>query len=161
RRQIKEQAERREPAAADETAAAKQLALLFLVGLFDRPAEKEAVDAVLAPPAITGLTEGLTSLSRQQWRTAVNALRDLGLLAPAAKGAEHELDAHPLVREYFGARLRTDFASAWQAANNRLWRHYESAANAGDPQTVEEMMPAVHAITHAALAGETDAAIAL
>ena len=33
--------------------------LLNVMGLFDRPAEKGAIDAVLAPPAITGLTDDL------------------------------------------------------------------------------------------------------
>jgi tetratricopeptide (TPR) repeat protein len=135
--------------------------LLFLVGLFDRPAERQAIEAVLAAPAIPGLTDGLVGLRPEQWDTAANALRNLGLLVPKGKGAEDELDAHPLVREYFGARLSTDFKAAWCEAHTRLWHHYEAVAGAGEAETIEAMTPLAHAIAHAALAGKLNAAVEL
>jgi tetratricopeptide (TPR) repeat protein len=161
RRQIDEQAQNRRTSSGEETAAAKQLALLFVVGLFDRPADSKAIAAVLADPAIPGLTEGLTALTQQQWTTAVNALRNLGLLAPKAEGLEDDIDAHPLVREYFGERLEAGFRHAWREAHTRLWRHYKAISDASDPHTVEEMTPTAHAICHAALAGRFDAAVEL
>lgn len=160
-REIKQQRPRWKSRPSEDSAAAKQLALLFLVGLFDRPAERPAVEAVLADPAIPGFTDGLASLTRQQWDTAANALRDLGLLAPKARGAEDELDAHPLVREYFGARLSTDFKAAWRTAHTRLWRHYDAVSGCGESDAFEDMMLVADAITHAALAGELHAAVEL
>ena len=40
-----------------------EVAVLRMLGLFDRPADEKAFEALLKPPAIPGLTEGLTALS--------------------------------------------------------------------------------------------------
>ncbi len=60
-----------------------ELAILRLLGLFDRPAEGDALKALRAAPAIPGLTEPLVDLSEEDWRLAVATLRDQGLLAAA------------------------------------------------------------------------------
>ncbi len=122
RRQIAEQVEK--GAKAEDTAASKQLSLLFLMGLFDRPLERKVLDALLAPPAIAGLTEGLAGVSRTQWMYAVESLRDLGLLLPKDQDAPDDLDAHPLVREYFGLRLEQERPEAFEAAHGRLYDFY-------------------------------------
>lgn len=157
RRQIDEQKQHGQQPA--ETAAAKQLAILFLVGLFDRPVEAAAVDAVLAPPAIPGLTDGLAGLSRAQWDQAVAALRNLGLLAPKHGQVPDELDAHPLVREYFGTRLSRDFEAAWREAHTRLWQHYRAEPPTADARTIDDLTTVERAITHAALAGLPNEAV--
>src|SRR6516225_6238000 len=43
--------------------------VLRMLGLFDRPADEKALEALLAPPAIQGLTESLTGLSSTERRT--------------------------------------------------------------------------------------------
>ena len=43
------------------TAAGKQLALLYMLGLFDQPVPREVFDALIAPPAIPGLTDGIAA----------------------------------------------------------------------------------------------------
>jgi hypothetical protein len=107
-----------------DIAAAKQLALLFLMGLFDRPMERGDREALLAEPGIPGLTDGLVGLTPGQIDYAVQSLRDLGLLLPRDKDTSHDLDAHPLVREYFGARLEKDQPEAWKTAHGRLYDYY-------------------------------------
>jgi hypothetical protein len=39
-----------------------------------------------------------------------------------------QLDAHPLVREYFGEQLRGQQTEAWQDGNRRLYHHYRALA---------------------------------
>ena len=82
------------------------LAILHCVGLFDRPASGDCLEALRAKPAIRGLTDALVDLSDEQWRRAVARLREVRLLAPVDPSDPEALDAHPLVREWFGERLR-------------------------------------------------------
>jgi len=122
KRQIAEQAAK--GTKPEEIAAAKQLGLLFLMGLFDRPMESGDRDALVAKPPIPDITESLAGLTPGQLDYAVHSLRELGLLLPKEDHAPGELDAHPLVREYFGARLEKDNPEAWKAAHGRLYDYY-------------------------------------
>jgi hypothetical protein len=45
-----------------------ELSVLRMLGLFDRPADDKALEAILTPPAIRGLTESLVDLSPTDWR---------------------------------------------------------------------------------------------
>ncbi|MBV1693957.1 MAG: hypothetical protein KGP27_05800, partial [Hyphomicrobiales bacterium] len=102
--------------------AGRELALLYIIGLFDRPAEPDALAALKREP-IAGLTDTFESWEGGRWDYTVAALRDLKLLLP--EGAPGEIDAHPLVREYFGRRLRITRPEAFRAANLRLYEHYK------------------------------------
>lgn len=107
-----------------QSTAGRQLALLYMIGLFDRPAEPDAMDVLLAEP-IPGLTDNLANFHTDpgKWRFAIAALRKMGLLLPETQVGE--LDAHPLVREYFGKRLKESRPQAFKAANLRLYEHYK------------------------------------
>src|SRR6516162_5323383 len=98
-----------------------ELAVLRMLGLFDRPADEKALEALLKPPAIRGVTESLTDLSPVAWRTILGKLRRARLLAREDPHSPGSLDAHPLVREYFGEQLRTQQTDAWQECNRRLF----------------------------------------
>src|SRR5215471_17805418 len=52
-----------------------ELSILRMLGLFDRPADERAFEALLKAPAIRGLTESLTDLSPTAWRTILAKLR--------------------------------------------------------------------------------------
>jgi hypothetical protein len=52
------------------------LSILQLVGLFDRPACGDCLEALRAKPAIPGLTDALVDLNDEQWRRNVELLRD-------------------------------------------------------------------------------------
>jgi len=80
-----------------------------MLGLFDRPADERALEALLKAPAIYGLTESLTDLSPTELRTVLARLRRARLLTGEDPHNPVHLDAHPLVREYFGEQP----AKAW------------------------------------------------
>src|SRR6202045_2358338 len=105
-----------------------ELSVLRILGLFDRPADEEALGALLKPPAIRGLTESLTDLSQIEWRTILAKLRRARLLAREDPNNPGYLDTHPLVREYFGEQLRSQRTDAWKECNRRLYSHYRAIA---------------------------------
>ena len=102
---------------------------------------------------IEGLTEPLVSLDDRQWTAAVARLEEIGLVKrDRASGASIALDAHPLVREYFGGRLRQEQRVAWQAANRRLYEHLTRTTE-HQPDTLAGLQPLYQAVAHGCLAG--------
>jgi predicted ATPase len=117
-----------------------ELSVLRMLGLFDRPAHEKALEALLKPPAILGLTESLTGLSPTEWRTILAKLRRARLLAREDPHSPGQLDTHPLVREYFGEQLRTQRTDAWKECNLRLYNYYRGIAPRL-PDSFKEMEP--------------------
>ena len=117
-----------------------ELAVLRLMGLFDRPADAASIAALRAAPAIPGLTEALQNLSKVKWQQALAKLRRIKLLGAASINEPDTLDAHPLVREHFKQQLKREHPDAWREANNRLYEHLKRTAKEF-PDTVEEMSP--------------------
>jgi tetratricopeptide (TPR) repeat protein len=114
--------------AYDAWLAPRPRAVMGLVGLFDRPADEAALAALRRAPAIPGLTEALVDARDDEWRMALRPLREAGLLAPKSPQQPGALDAHPLVRAYFGETLRREQAEAWRSAHARLYEHYLASA---------------------------------
>ena len=135
-----------------------ELAVLRIMGLFDRPADAGAIEALLAEPAVEGLTEPLVDIAPAKWAFALKHLRELRLLAPEDPEAPGALDCHPLVREHFAARLQEDAAEAWQEAHGRLYEHYRDSAEEF-PDTLEEMAPLFMAVAHGCAAGRHQEAL--
>lgn len=104
----------------------RQLAILRLLGLFDRPAPADCVAVLRRAPRILGLSEPLVGLTDAQWNLAVSRLAARNLVS--TEGGT--LDAHPLVREYFGRQLRE--------------RH---------PDTLEGLQPLYQAVAHGCHSG--------
>jgi hypothetical protein len=89
--------------------AHREVAVLKLLGLFDRPATADCVTALRKAPAIPGLTEPLVGLAEDDWELSLTSLRDAKLLTvnrEEGSGVLVALDAHPPLREYFGRQLR-------------------------------------------------------
>ena len=135
-------------------------AILNLLGLFDRPADGAAVDALLAKH-IPKLTDELFFDGSEPFpetkRTArlleaKRRLRKLRLLSKPNPKDPHELDAHPVVRAFFAGRFEETAPEAAKAAHDILYRHYAAAAP-DLPETLEEMQPLFHAIQHGVKAG--------
>jgi Protein kinase domain len=122
-----------------------ELSVLRMLGLFDRPAGEKAVGALLKLPAIPGLTESLTDLSPVEWRMVLGRLRRARLLAGEDPRNPGYLDAHPLVREYFGEQLRSQQTDAWRECNRRLFYHYQTLAPPL-PDNLREMEPLFMAV---------------
>ena len=135
------------------------LAILHCVGLFDRPASGDCLKALRAKPAIPGLTDALVGLSDDQWRRAVARLREARLLAPVDPSDPEALDAHPLVREWFGERLRQTNEAAWKAAHSRLYDHLRDTTREGQTPTLADLAPLYHAVAHGCRAGRHQEAL--
>jgi tetratricopeptide (TPR) repeat protein len=136
-----------------------ELDILRLMGLFDRPAERGALDALRKEPAIAGLTDTLQKLSEANWKFAVNNLRELRLLSPEDQHEPDTLDCHPLLREHFGEKLKDANPAAWREGNNRLYEYYKTSAKEF-PDTIQEMAPLFAAVLHGCQAGRHQEAAA-
>ena len=135
------------------------LAIMHLVGLFDRPASGDCLAALRREPAIQGLTDAIVDLDETEWRRAVARLRDVRLLTPEDPSAPDMLDAHPLVREWFGQRLEQANPKAWRAAHGRLYEHLRDSTQEGRTPTPEDLAPLYQAIPHGCRAGRHQEAL--
>jgi tetratricopeptide (TPR) repeat protein len=135
------------------------LAIMQLVGPFDRPASADCLAALRAKPAIAGVTDRLITMEEAAWQRAVARLRAVRLLLPADTAAPGALDAHPLVREWFGERLRQANVAAWQAAHARLYEHLCDTTREGEAPTLVDLAPLYQAIAHGCRAGRHQEAL--
>jgi tetratricopeptide (TPR) repeat protein len=124
------------------------LSIMHIVGLFDRPISEGCLGALCKKPAIKGLTDEIVGLSDAEWQRAVSRLREIHLLAPMDHSAPSALDAHPLLREWFGARLRAEKESAWRAAHFVIYDYLRRTTREGDTPTIEQLAPLYQAIAH-------------
>jgi tetratricopeptide (TPR) repeat protein len=156
--------------AGEGTSGQRALALLRLLGLFDRPATADCLEALWKAPAIAGLTEPLLGISEAQRNIALTRLESAKLLTVNrdAAGRLLSLDAHPLLREYFARAVRSPGFSrsgadeppkggttseAWRAAHRRLYEHL-CATTPDKPQpTLEDLQPLYQAVAHGCQAG--------
>jgi hypothetical protein len=122
-----------------------ELAILRMLGLFDRPADEQAFGALLKSPAIPELTESLTDLRPTEWQAILAKLRRAKLLAREDTYNPGQLDTHPLVREYFGEQLRSQRTETWKECNRRLFHHYQTLAPQL-PNSFREMEPLFSAV---------------
>lgn len=151
------------------------LTLLYLIGLFDRPAPSGALAALLEKPELEPITAPFKNLTSEQqtlcWkhlesqsllratptRTSVHrtlsaeALRDGG--SSYTSGHLPGLDAHPLVREFFAEKFQAIHPQAWQAAHAALYEYYKNLPEKNLPDTLEEMEPLFQAVAHGCRAG--------
>jgi hypothetical protein len=127
-----------------------QLAVLRLLGLFDRPASRACLDALRREPVIAGLTAPLVGLGSRDWAAVTHRLEEIHLLTVQDDGS---LDAHPLLREYFGQRLRATQPEAWRAAHRRLYEHLCATTPDKADATLEDLQPLYQAVAHGCHAG--------
>ncbi len=126
----------------------RELAVLRLTGLFDRPMAKRCLQALRTEPAIPGLTDALVKLTQPKWNIAVKRLSEVELLSVSADA----IDAHPLIREYFAAQLKRDQPAAFRAAHSRLFD--DLCENTPyRPDGIDGLAPLYEAVTHGCLAG--------
>jgi tetratricopeptide (TPR) repeat protein len=122
-----------------------ELAVLRVLGLFDRPADEKALGALLKSPAIPGFIESLTDLRPTEWQTILAKLRRARLLAGEDPHNPGQLDTHPLVREFFGEQLRSQQTDTWKECNRRLYHYYRTLAPQL-PNSFREMEPLFSAV---------------
>ncbi len=134
---------------------ARQLAILRLLGLFDRPADGGCVKALRQEPAIPELTDAIVGLDEEDWNFAVDALTGCGLLSASTDGKPGRcagLDAHPLIREYFAEQLKRKSPEAWRSAHGRLFEHLRDTTPY-QPDKLEGLRPLYEAVAHGCHAG--------
>ena len=130
--------------------SARQLAILRLLGLFDRPADSGCITALRKEPPIEKLTETLVGLDDEDWNYTVSNLGECGLISVYAD--QSAMDAHPLVREYFGKQLREGIPEAWREAHRRLYEHLTESTE-HRPDTLAGLQPLYQAVAHGCQAG--------
>ena len=132
----------------------REVAVLRLMGLFDRAADAGCLAALRSEP-IPGLTEPLAGLADDDWEFCLSGLEATKLLTVNrdAAGALVSLDAHPHLREYFAKQLREQNPAAWRAAHRRLYGHLCATTQEGDQPTLEDLQPLYQAVAHGCLAG--------
>jgi len=149
-------------------AGARALSLLRLTGLFDRPADAGCIGALLRAPPIAGLTEALFTsetklpglkrsylpLSPEEVNTTLARLHDAKLLTVTrgAGGALLEIDAHPLLREYFAAALR-QMPDVAREGHGRIYEHLTTTAIDQREPTLDDLAPLYQAVAHGCAAG--------
>jgi tetratricopeptide (TPR) repeat protein len=133
----------------------RALALLRLLGLFDRPADAACLAALLQPPAIPKLTEALVGISEAQRNLTFTRLASAKLLTVNrdAAGTLLSLDAHPLLREYFAVQLRQQQPEVWRAGHRRLYEHLCASTPDKPNATLEDLQPLYQAVAHGCQAG--------
>ena len=133
--------------------------LLRILGLFDRPAEIAAIEAVYGEPAIAGLTDKLQGLSEGQRDGILEELRGFKLIAKKSGHRPDVVDCHPLVREHFGEKLKTGNRDGWREAHGRLYEYYKGVPEKELPDTLAEMEPLFAAVGHGCQAGRYQEAL--
>ena len=158
-----------------------ELDILYMMGLFDRPAQGGAIEVIRTEPVIEGLTDKLQNLSEAEWKFALKRLRDLMMLGERDENEPDKLDCHPLIREYFGEKLRrfNGFSlrqpqrklyeylrllfgrpsQVWREAHGRLYEYYRDLPEKKLPDTLEEMEPLFAAVSHGCQAGRQEEAL--
>lgn len=131
------------------------IALLRLMGLFDRAASADCIAALKESPVIEKLTEALVGLNEAQQNLALTRLEEARLITVERDeaGTLLALDCHPLIREYFARQLQRDQPHAWRAGHKRLYEHLCNTTKEGDAPTLEQLQPLYQAVNHGCLAG--------
>ncbi len=140
---------------SDAVDGPRALAALRLLGLFDRPADAGCLEALWGEPAIAGLTEPLVGLGDEEREIVLTRLADAKLITIAndASGALENLDAHPLLREYFAKDLREARAESWRAAHRRLYEHLTTTTEDKPTPMLDDLQPLYEAVAHGCAAG--------
>ena len=139
----------------------REVAVLRLMGLFDRPADAGCL-AALRREIIPGLTEPLAGLADDDWEYCLSGLEAAKLLTVNrdATGALVSLDAHPHLREYFARQLRSQQPDGWRAAHRRLYEHLCKTTTDQKPNpNLEDLQPLYQAIFHGCKAGKSEEAL--
>lgn len=122
--------------------------ILYIMGLFDRPAAMGAIEALKADPPIPGVTEQLQQITEEDWGYALANLRGANLLAKEDPHKPDFLDCHPLIREHFGEKFQQQNPEGWKEAHRRLYHYFKDLPEKTLPDTLQEMEPLFAAVAH-------------
>jgi hypothetical protein len=141
-----------------EEDAVRGLAILHVLGLFEKPADAGCIKAICKSPIIKGLTETLVDIQENDWNRALSSLAEYGLISCKSDQSgivnpDSPIASHPFIREYFAKQLSIENPKAWHEAHHRLYK-YLAASTVDKPEpTLEELQPLYQAIAHGCKAG--------
>jgi hypothetical protein len=147
----------------------RELAVLRLTGLFDRPISRDCLLVLRTwdiPSFLQRLFSGrsrqiartfgpLANLTKSEINIVLNRLGEVDLLTVTPEA----IDAHPLIREYFARQLRDRQPAAFKEAHSRLFEHL-CRATEHRPHTLDGLQPLYQAVVHGCLAGRQQQACA-
>ncbi|WP_338844754.1 metallophosphoesterase [Massilia sp. W12] len=153
----------------DEKYGKAALAILHMLSLFDKPASRASIECLLQGEPIAGVTDALFNTQNQQTPQALppNTLQTLLSRLEQAKlisqgkdqhGVWRNLDAHPLLREYFARALQTQSPQGWRQAHQRVFEFLCTNTPDQDNPTLEDLLPLYEAVMHGCAAGEYEKA---
>lgn len=125
-----------------------ELELLHIVGLFDRPTDLDAIRAAIDAKPLAGLNR---RLGKANLDAVVERLRGARLLARASTH-QVTLDAHPIVREHFGERLKSRHPKGRSEGHRRLYQHFKDTTD-HQPNGLAKLQPLFAAVVHGCAAG--------
>jgi len=156
-----------------------EIAVLRLLGFFDRPAARELIDVLRAPEGLVyedqvkrkmGKDVAETSEKPPQPRPVADALPDITRpllnlsdadwhrvltrltdLRLLSVAADASLDSHALLREHFANQLHTQFPDPFRAGHRRLYNHLTGTTEY-QPDTLPALQPLYQAVRHGCLA---------
>ncbi len=134
----------------------QELAILRIMGLFDRPADVGCFNALIQASVIAGLTEPLSTMDEPELNCCLDELEQSKLITINRDNATGELvnlDAHPLIREYFAEQLEKTKPDAFQQAHQRIFEHLCESTHESEQPTLDELLPLYQAIGHGCKAG--------
>ena len=126
-----------------------ELDILYILCVFDRPAENDALRRIIDENAIDGITSNLKYLCFYDYMFALRNLERLKLITILPNG---NIESHPLIREYFEERLKANNFEGFKEAHRRLYEYYKSIPKE-TPETISEMAPLYTAVIHGTKAG--------
>jgi hypothetical protein len=136
---------------AEGTRGQRQLAVLRMIGLFDRIADATCIESLRKDGGIPGVSDAVAALSEADWQDTLTHLAKHFLVF--SNRQTHDLDAHPLLREYFAMQMRQRNPSGFQMAHQRLYEHLCSSTEKKLEPTLDDLQPLYHAVAHGCLAG--------
>ncbi len=129
----------------------REVAILRLMGLFDRPAATAFLYALLQPPVIPGLSEPLIGLSEADWEFCLTGLEETNLITVNRDEDDSiiSIDTHPHIREYFAMRLSADFRSGWVKGHKRIYSYIcNTVSDRIVKPSLEDIQPLYQAVVH-------------
>jgi tetratricopeptide (TPR) repeat protein len=146
-----------------------ELALLYLVSVFDRPTPLHILDMMIDRNAAGEITARLNNVSERSLKQILKYLtkHELLILAPVQIDEEENeynclkgfgkyknVDCHPLVRQYFHEQFRTHYPGSYQQTNLFLNQYFQQVPSKYYPDTIQELQPLLQAVAHGCLAGQ-------
>ncbi len=145
-------------AALSASQGALPLELLSVLSLFDRPVTWECLSQLACGEPLAGF-RAVGGVTPDELESALDGLQGWGLLSKTDELRMHRpspvdtVDTHPLIREYFGSRLRRENRLGWNNAHSKVATYFAGKAPQ-KPVTPADVDFVLLAVSHACKSGD-------